>query len=145
MCLFVLSLAAWATAQDTKVQGKGNVEILIKGSPLRGSNGAVWGPDGKIYLASVWSNAAFIVDPETGDMKKIKGSKGTDDLAFHPDGRLFFNWIVEGEVGVLDTDGKVSVVAKVKPGNDSIMDSRFHGNDMVKPLMPAVFLSLLIA
>jgi len=47
-----------------------NVDILIKGSPLRGSNGAVWGPDGKIYLASVWSGAAFIVDPETGDMKR---------------------------------------------------------------------------
>jgi len=36
MCLFVLSLVSSATAQDTKVQAKGNVEILIKGSPLRG-------------------------------------------------------------------------------------------------------------
>lgn len=32
MCLFVLSLASSATAQDTKVQAKGNVEILINGS-----------------------------------------------------------------------------------------------------------------
>ena len=111
MCLFVLSLASSATAQDTKVQAKGNVEILIKGSPLRGSNGAVWGPDGKIYQGSVWSNAAFIVDPETGDMKKIEGTFGTDDLAFHPDGRLFFNWITKGQIGLLDTDGKVSVFA----------------------------------
>ena len=124
MCLFVLSLASSATAQDTKVQAKGNVEILIKGSPLRGSNGAVWGPDGKIYQGSVWSNATFIVDPETGDMKKIEGTFGTDDLAFHPDGRLFFNWITKGQIGLLDTDGKVSVFATEHQGNDGIAISK---------------------
>ena len=100
------------------------MQVLIEGSPLRGTNGAVWGPDGKVYLGSVWSNAAFIVDPDTGDMEKIEGSHGSDDVAFHPDGRLFFNWIVRGEVGVLDKDGKVSVAAKVKPGNDGIAISK---------------------
>ena len=99
-------------------------KVLIGNTPLRGSNGCTWGPDGMIYLGSVWSNAAFVIDPETGHIEKIEGSHGTDDLAFHPDGRLFFNWIVRGEVGVLDTDGKVSVAAKVKPGNDGIAVSK---------------------
>ena len=101
-----------------------NVQVLIEASPLRGTNGAVWGPDGKIYLGSVWHDAAFVVDPETGDMKKIEGTKGTDDVAFHPDGRLFFNWITTGEVGVMDTDGNVSVAAKLPMGNDGIAISR---------------------
>ena len=127
--LFVLvGCGQQSTTQTAKTseaeQAKSNVEVLIKGSPLRGSNGAVWGPDGKIYQGSVWSNAAFVVDPETGHIEKIPGSHGTDDLAFHPDGRLFFNWIVRGEVGVLDTDGKLSVAAKLKPGNDGIAISK---------------------
>ena len=121
LLVFAASYAADAYAEDKMSE---NVQVLIEGSPLRGANGAVWGPDGKIYQGSVWSNASFVVDPETGDMKKIEGTKGTDDLAFHPDGRLFFNWIVLGEVGVLGTDGKISVAAKVKPGNDGIAISK---------------------
>ncbi|MCX2744157.1 hypothetical protein OO013_09785 [Mangrovivirga sp. M17] len=97
-----------------------NVKVLIEASPLRGSNGIIWGPDNKLYVGSVWHDAAFIVDPETGEMEKIEGSRGTDDMAFHPDGRLFFNWITTGLVGVMDTDGKVSVAEKLKLGNDGI-------------------------
>ena len=101
-----------------------NVQVLIEASPLRGTNGAVWGPNGKIYLGSVWHDSAFVVNPETGDMKKIEGTKGTDDMAFHPDGRLFFNWITTGEVGVMDTDGKISVAARLPVGNDGIAISK---------------------
>ncbi len=102
------------------IETKEKVQTLIKASPMRGSNGIVWGPDGKLYVGSVWHNAAFIVDPETGEYEMIKGSRGTDDMAFHPDGRLFFNWIATGEVGVMDTDGNISVAAKVPVGNDGI-------------------------
>ncbi len=101
-----------------------NVKVLIKGSPLRGSNGVLWGPDGKLYLGSVWHNAAFVVDPETGELEEIEGTKGTDDVALHPDGRLFFNWITTGEVGVMDTSGKVSVAAQLPIGNDGIAISK---------------------
>ncbi len=101
-----------------------NTKVLIGNSPLRGSNGITWGPDGNLYQGSVWSDAAFIINPETGDMTKIPGSHGTDDLAFHPDGRLFFNWITRGEVGVLDTDGTVSLHSTLKRGNDGIACSK---------------------
>ena len=101
-----------------------NVQVLIQASPMRGSNGIVWGPDGKLYVGSVWHNAAFVVDPETGDMQQIEGAKGTDDMAFHPDGRLFFNWIATGEVGVMDTDGNMGIAAKLPVGNDGIAISK---------------------
>ena len=122
--LLSAGLLVFATSGVADNKMSDNVQVLIEGSPLRGTNGAVWGPDGKIYQGSVWSNAAFVVDPETGDMKKIEGTYGTDDLAFHPDGRLFFNWITRGEVGVLDTDGKVSVSATEHQGNDGIAISK---------------------
>ena len=111
------------TAAEPAAQASGmsdNVSLLVEPSPMRGTNGIMWGPDNNLYVGSVWHNAAFIVNPETGDYQMIEGSKGTDDLAFHPDGRLFFNWIATGEVGVMDTEGNVSVAAKVAVGNDGI-------------------------
>jgi len=116
-----------------------NVKVLIGGTPLRGSNGCTWGPDGMIYQGSVWSDAAFIIDPETGHIEKIEGSHGTDDLAFHPDGRLFFNWITRGEVGVRDTGGNVSLAATVKTGNDGITVSK-EGRVFVSGLFDDVYL-----
>lgn len=87
-------------------------KVLIGNTPLRGSNGCTWGPDGMIYLGSVWSDAAFVIDPETGHIEKIPGSHGTDDLAFHPDGRLFFNWFTRSACRLTQTGpGKPTVVA----------------------------------
>ena len=110
-------VAKSATVEQTMSD---NVKFLVKPSPMRGTNGIMWGPDDKLYVGSVWHNAAFIVDPKTGEYEMIEGSRGTDDLAFHPDGRLFFNWIATGEVGVMDTEGNISVAAKVAVGNDGI-------------------------
>ncbi|RLA40580.1 MAG: hypothetical protein DRR06_17260 [Gammaproteobacteria bacterium] len=118
----VLIVFSASSVADNKMSD--NVQLLIEGSPLRGSNGGVWGPDGKIYQGSVWSDAVFVIDPETGDLKKIEGTFGTDDLAFHPDGRLFFNWITKGQIGLLDTDGEVSVYATEHSGNDGIAISK---------------------
>ena len=99
---------------------KAKLETLIEGSPFRGTNGITWGPDNMLYQGSVWSDAAFIVNPETGEIKKIEGTYGTDDLAFHPDGRLYFNYINIGKVGVRQLNGDMGIVGIVKPGNDGI-------------------------
>ena len=126
--LLTMGLLVFASScvadKSTDNEASKNVEVLIKGSPMRGSNGIAWGPDGMIYQGSVWTDAAYIIDPKSGHIEKIEGTHGTDDLAFHPDGRLFFNWIARGEVGVMDADGKVSLAAKVKPGNDGIAISK---------------------
>ena len=37
-----------------------NVQVLIESSPLRGTNGTVWGPGDMIYQGSGWSNAVFV-------------------------------------------------------------------------------------
>ena len=103
---------------------KAKVDVLIEGSPLRGTNGVAWGPDNMIYQGSVWSDGAFIVNPESGEIRKIKGSYGSDDIAFHPDGRLYLNFIVKGEVGRRLPNGEMGIAGKVKPGNDGIAISK---------------------
>ena len=105
--------------QKPKVE-KAVVSTLIEGSPFRGTNGITWGPDNMIYQGSVWTDGAFIVNPETGEIRRIEGTHGSDDLAFAPDGRLYFNYITRGEVGVRQLNGDMGIAGVVKPGNDGI-------------------------
>ena len=98
-----------------------NMNILIESSRFRGVNGIAWGPDNLIWLGSVWSGKLNSIDPETGETQNvIDAAKGPDDLAFHPDGRLFWNDIAYGEIGCRKTTGETSVVAKIGPGNNGM-------------------------
>lgn len=100
---------------------KSNINILIKSSRFRGTNGIAWGPDNLIWMGSVWSGKLNSIDPETGETKDVVvAAKGTDDLAFHPDGRLFWNDIGFGEIGCRKTNGETSVVANIGAGNNGI-------------------------
>lgn len=111
--------------QSTEVsQSSGDVEIFIKGGSMRGANGIAWGPDNMLYVGSAWSDATFIVDPETGDVRKIEESFATDDVAFHPDGRMYLNYIMKGEVGVRQTNGDMGIAGKVLLGTDGITVSK---------------------
>jgi sugar lactone lactonase YvrE len=103
---------------------KAEVSTLIEGSPFRGTNGIAWGPDNMLYQGSVWTDGAFIVNPETGGIRRIEGAHGSDDLAFHPDGRLYLNYIVRGVVGVRQLNGDIGIAGTVKPGNNGIAVSK---------------------
>ena len=107
-----------------KGSGKRECRDSYQRQPFRGTNGVAWGPDNMIYQGSVWTDAAFIVNPESGEIRKIKGSYGSDDIAFHPDGRLYLNFIVRGEVGRRLPNGEMGIAGKVKPGNDGIAVSK---------------------
>lgn len=108
-----------------KQSKKSNVEILIKGSRFRGTNGVAWGPDDLIWMGSIWTGGIYAIDPETGETKvKVDAAKGTDDLAFHPDGRLFWNDIGYGEIGCRIPDGKTSIFATIGPGNNGMAISK---------------------
>lgn len=127
LCLAVLLLLPVGCSEpdaDRPAGADGRVQVLIEGSPFRGTNGVAWGPDNMIYQGSVWSDAAFRVDPESGEIHRIEGSHGSDDLAFHPDGRLYLNFIVRGEVGRRLPGGEMGIAGKVKPGNDGIAISK---------------------
>ena len=102
-----------------------NVETLIKSSRFRGTNGIAWGPDNLIWMGSIWTGGIYAVDPETGETKiKVDAAKGTDDLAFHSDGRLFWNDIGLGEIGCRMPNGETSLAAKIGPGNNGMAFSK---------------------
>jgi len=91
--------------------GVGTVVIMefVRGSPIDGSNGVRFGPDGNLYIASAFGHYIVVMDPEKGEIiNRIgpeKGVEGPDDLVFGPDGSIYWTDIVLGEVGRLKPDG----------------------------------------
>jgi sugar lactone lactonase YvrE len=100
------------------------VQVLATGAQVRGANGIHFGPDGKLYIASVLTPAIAVMNPESGEIEKRlgpdQGVKGPDDLAFGPDGSLYWTDILYGEVGRLAPDGVKTVVADLSPGVNPI-------------------------
>lgn len=100
------------------------VTVLAQGGPVHGSNGVMFGPDGRLYIASVTSSAVVAIDPESGDVSDRFGPEqgviGPDDLAFGPDGSMFWTDIGSGDVGKRTPDGTATVVASLGPGVNPI-------------------------
>ena len=76
------------------IESEATVEVLVRGSHFRGTNGIHFGPDGLLYVASVVTPALAAIDPESGEIKTqwgaAEGAKGPDDLAFGPDGSVYW-------------------------------------------------------
>lgn len=90
------------------------VTVLAQGGPLHGTNGLYFGPDGRLYVASVGSAAVAALDPESGEILERwgpeEGINGPDDLTFGPDGSMFWTDIDVGDVGRRTPDGTTTVV-----------------------------------
>jgi sugar lactone lactonase YvrE len=91
------------------------VTVLAQGGPLHGTNGVYFGPDGRLYVASVSSATVAALDPETGVILERwgpeDGVQGPDDLTFGPDGSMFWTDFAFGDVGKRTPDGTTTVVA----------------------------------
>jgi len=100
------------------------VSVLSQGSPLHGANGVIFGPDGRLYVASVSSSEVAAVDPETGAVLERwgpeEGVSGPDDLIFGPDGSMFWTDIAGGDVVRRSPDGTTTVVGSPGPGVNPI-------------------------
>lgn len=97
-------------------------EVLAHGAQIRSPNGIKAGPDGNLYVASVTEQAILVINPETGEIVKRLGPEvgvdGPDDLAFGPDGSIYWTDFFKGSVGRLAPDGSTSsqmVAAGVNP------------------------------
>ena len=98
-------------------------EVLAHGAQIRSPNGIKAGPDGNLYVASVTEQAILVIDPTTGEIVKRQGPEvgvdGPDDLAFGPDGSIYWTNFFEGSVGRLAPDGSTSS-QMVAPGVNPI-------------------------
>ena len=104
-----MTLLVGCAASEPPEPAEPTVTVLVEGPPLHGANGVMFGPDGRLYVASVSSSMVAALDPESGAVVDRWGSEegvnGPDDLAFGPDGSMFWTDIASGEVGRRTPDG----------------------------------------
>lgn len=118
--LFALLAAAPASASWT-------VERLVGGSLLRGIHGLDIGPDGAIYVGSVLGQSIFRVDPRTGEARVFVPPPAgmADDVAFAPDGTLYWTGYLQGTLMVQAPRGGPRAIAAGLPGLNSLaLDAR---------------------
>lgn len=98
--------------------------VLARGGPLHGANGLYFGPDGYLYIASVFGGGITAMDPDSGHIVRQivlqDGLDGPDDLTFGPDGTLYWTAITTGKVGKMTPDGTQSMVAQLPLGVNPI-------------------------
>ena len=100
------------------------VEQIAHGASIGGANGIHFGPDGLLYVASVFGSEILAIDPESGAIKKrlgrAEGVFGPDDIAFAPDGSFYWTTILTGEVTGFDASGVRTVAGTLTPGVNPI-------------------------
>jgi hypothetical protein len=100
-----------------------DLRVIAEGAALHGANGINFGPDGNLYVASVFGTEIVAMNPGTGQtvdrLGPEAGVEGPDDLVFGPDGSLYWTDIMKGEVG-RRTPGGVVTKQMVAPGVNPI-------------------------
>lgn len=89
-----------------------------------GTNGIVVADDGSLWIADGEGSQIIQVDTATGDIVNrwpTPDGSWPDDLAFDPDGRLFWTGFESGQIGRIDpSSGDHVIVAEVPPGANPI-------------------------
>ncbi len=111
-------------AAQTKAESHQQVEKIATGAALAGANGMHFGPDGLLYVGSVFGSELMAIDPDSGEIKKrwgaAEGVYGPDDVAFAPDGSFYWTTILTGEVAGFNAKGERKVAATLAPGVNPI-------------------------
>ncbi|MDP4640747.1 MAG: hypothetical protein NWR61_05650 [Pseudomonadales bacterium] len=113
-----------AVTVDAAPVAIGQLSELASGANIAGANGIYFGPDGRLYAASVVGSNITIMDPNTGEILQRLGAAegvfGPDDLAFAADGSFFWTSILTGEVAGFNAAGERVVAAQLTPGVNPI-------------------------
>jgi len=106
--LFAIGVEAKLTKNTFNGMGK----VLVQGAPIHGANGIMFDGNDQLYIASVVGREIVVMDPKSGRILERLGTdvgvEGPDDLAFGPDGSLYWTSLLTGEVGRLSPDGTVT-------------------------------------
>ncbi len=103
------------TDSDSAQTSAANVRMIGEGASFRSINGILFGPGGDLHLTSVLTPAVARIDPESGEILDSQGfdegAKSPDDLAFGPDGSIYWTNISHGDVMMRTPAGDTRVVA----------------------------------
>ncbi len=102
------------------------IERIVAGSGFHTANGIAFGPDGRLYVASVSGESIFALDIASGAITVEVGpfAGECDDLLFAPDGDLIATAFIEGAVRRHKADGSAVDLATGLPGINSIALTR---------------------
>ena len=122
MTLIVLSIiipvADNAVALDPLIS-----KVLVRGAPISMTNGIVFDSNDRLYIASLVGREIVVMDQKTGKiidwLNNELGVESPDDVAFGPDGSLYWTSLLTGTVGRISPDG-VKTEQFVGPGANAI-------------------------
>lgn len=101
-----------AILREREKKSKYIVQEIATGAVLKGANGINFGPDGNLYIASVFGQEVIVMNKQNGKiLKRIGPDVGVispDDLVFGPDGSLYWTDINIGVVGRMTPQGVVT-------------------------------------
>ncbi len=102
------------------------LERIVEPSALHSANGLAFGPDGRLYVASVMGESIFALDLRTGAVEVAVAPFGgeADDLLFTPDGEMIWTGLLEGVVRVRRPNGSIQDLATGIPAANSIALTR---------------------
>ncbi|MYB36188.1 MAG: hypothetical protein F4Y26_02110 [Gammaproteobacteria bacterium] len=113
-----------AVPADGHVEAEATVRQIGASASFRGINGIHFGPSGDLWLASVVTPAVARIDPESGEILETlglgDGPQSAHDLAFGPDGSVYWTDISNGEVAMRSPDGSARIVASPGVGVNPI-------------------------
>ena len=113
-----------AASTDGDAEAEAAVRRIGASASFRGINGIHFGPNGDLWLASVVTPAVARIDPESGEILENlglgDGPKSPDDLAFGPDGSVYWTDISNGEVAMRSPDGSTRIVGSPGVGVNPI-------------------------
>jgi len=118
--LFFAAIFAFAAAAALAGSGDWTVRPLVHGTAIQSTNGIDVGPDGNLWIATVFGREIVVVNRHSGAilhrLGPADGVETPDDLVFGPDGLLYWTEPFTGKVGRLESDGTVTTIAQLPLG-----------------------------
>ena len=116
--ILVTLVVLWAVVALVSVQAQQNAvgtvttKVLVRGAPIHGTNGIMFDDQDRLYIASVVGRELVIMDARSGRiidrLGPDAGVESPDDLAFGPDGSVYWTSLLTGVVGRRTPAGEVT-------------------------------------